>query len=624
MLEQMISVAKRRGAYTGQKLRVSLICALLAFVTVVATPAELAAQDNTAGELPNVLPPYSTSLNGTDARLTVPHSRMLNLPGAFTLEAWLKPATLAGRQVVVARLQDGAGSAGYGLRLEADRATLSLCADQARCVEVASETPLMPNAWQHVAAVYDGSELRIYINGHIAGRRSTRALAAPSFKAPLTIGGHANGAAMYHGLLDEIRLSTGAAYASNFTPAHQPAVAANTVALWRFDGGVSTDVTSNGNHASMSGAAGYSPDVPALQSATFRITPTPNVGPSNDLTGVKTVSPTEVWAVGSHGPADRCCFPKTPVSLRWDGSQWNNVPLPVPPGTGSSVLVAVDATSPTNVWAVGTIRPAGQFHDGVWLLRWDGAQWNTVAIVFDPVYPTHGIGVVKSLTVISETDVWIVGARIGGYSWTLHWDGISLQTVPSPNLDNGNSLADVDALNSNDVWAVGSFMVIRYNGTEWLPVPNAPRHVHFSSVEVISPNDVWATGTSTTCGPFSGCSSSDGLFHFDGSQWTAVAVPDFNAHMFLKDLSATASDNVWLVGNDAVNRTYVAHFNGATWQRVASENTPPASSDLDRLVSVSALNSVDVWSVGFAIDIFYDPHHREVRSTLALRRTLGP
>ena len=128
-------------------------------------------------------------------------------------------------------------------------------------------------------------------------------------------------------------------------------------------------------------------DAPWTQSATFRITPTPNVGPSNTLTGVKTISPTEVWAVGSHGPADRCCFPKTPVSLRWNGSQWIDIPLPVPAGTGSAILIAIDATSPTNVWAVGTIGSgSGQPVDKVWLLRWNGLQWNTVALVADPVY----------------------------------------------------------------------------------------------------------------------------------------------------------------------------------------------------------------------------------------------
>lgn len=75
-----------------------------------------------------------------------------------------------------------------------------------------------------------------------------------------------------------------------------------------------------------------------------------------------------------------------------------------------------------------------------------------------------------------------------------------------------------------------------------------------------------------------------------------------------------------LVGSDSENRSFVVHFDGATWQRVASENTPASSSDLDRLESVSALNSMEVWAVGFATDIFYDPNHREVSSTLALRQ----
>lgn len=253
-------------------------------------------------------------------------------------------------------------------------------------------------------------------------------------------------------------------------------------------------------------------------------------------------------------------------------------------------------------------------------MRWDDAIWNIVAVVGDPAIPQGGIGSVNSITVISETDVWIVGSRLGGQSWTLRWDGTALQTVPSP----GGRLFDVDPINANDIWAVGSFTVIRWNGTAWLPVPNAPSGAHFSSVAAIAPNDVWATATLTTCGPFSGCSAIDALYHFDGAQWAIVPVPGAGNNAFLEDLSATASNNVWLVGNDSQNETLVAHFNGANWRRVASENTAPSASDIDRLLSVSALNSTEVFTVGFAIDIFYEPQFREVRNTLALRRSVAP
>lgn len=601
-----------------------IVPAFLCF-TATAQEKQFADEADTAS---NSSAPLSLSLNGTDSYLAVSPSAGMNLNGAFTVELWVKTSDYARPQTLLERFDKSSrsGRAGYSLHVASDAAVFTICPGgrRSRCASAGSAGILVPNVWQHIAAVYDG-EMRVYVNGQLSGTQSQGVPSPGSLYGQMRIGATVAGTQMFGGKLDEIRISNAALYNGNFTPAAQLEANTNTVGLWRFDGGSFNDSSIYNHYTTMNGGATFSPDVPTVLTAAFQITPTPNVGTSNTLNSVKTISPSEVWAVGEHGPAGYCCFPKTPVILRWDGAQWNNVPVQIPAGMVNARLYAIDASSPTNVWAIGTVAPGiGSSNEKAWFLRWDGVQWNTVAVVSDPVYPQYGIGSVTSITVISETDVWVVGARSGGYSWTLHWDGTSVQTVPSPNLDNGNKLNDIDAINSNDIWAVGSFMVIRWNGTEWLPVPNAPRYAHFSSVAAIAPNDVWATATFTTCGPFGGCSSYDGLYHFDGTQWTIVPVPGVGYNTFLEDLSATASDNVWLVGSDDQNKTFVARFDGTSWQRVASENTPASSSDLDRLLSVSALNSTEVWTVGFASDIFYDPQYRAVRNTLALRRALIP
>lgn len=577
---------------------------------------------------PDTPAPLSLALNGADSYLQVTPNAGMNLNGAFAVELWVKTSDFARPQTLMERFDkiSGSGRAGYSLRVDSDAAIFTICrggSRRSRCTSAGSAGILAPNVWQHIAAVYDG-EMRVYVNGQLSGTQSQGVPSPGSLYGQMRIGATVAGTQMFGGKLDEVRISNAALYNGNFTPAAQLEANTNTAGLWRFDGGSANDWSVNNNYTTMNGGATFSPDVPSVPIAAFQITPTPSVGPSNSLNGVKTISPTEVWAVGEHGPAGFCCFPKTPVSLRWNGLNWVDVPVPTPPNATNGTLVAVDASSPTNVWAVGTVKGGGQ-PERTSFLRWDGASWNIVALVGDPNYPEYGTGVIRSIVVISETDVWAVGERSGGQSWTLHWDGTSVQTVPSPNLDNFNQLRDVDVISADDIWAVGSFMVIRWNGTAWLPVPNAPRNAHFSSVAAIAPNDVWATATFTTCGPFSGCSSSDGLYHFDGSQWTIVPVPGVSNGSFLEDLSATASDNVWLVGSDAQSKTFVAHFNGTVWQRVASENTPPSGSDIDRLLSVSALNSTEVWAVGFANDFFYNPQgNSEIKRTLALRRTLIP
>lgn len=570
--------------------------------------------------------PLSLTLNGTNSLLTVPDSTSLNLTGALTLESWIKSADYSTSQTIIERFSNTLRQGGYGLRVSGNAAIFTICPSRGRCMQAASAATLQPNEWQHVAAVFERGEMRIYLNGRRSGSgRNIRGVLPPgSVSEVLKIGSSFDGTQMFHGLLDEVRISNTGLYNFNFSPQTQLVTGTNTAGLWRFDGGSFNDSSTNYNHATVTGDAGFSPDVPDALADGFRITPTPNVGSVNSLTSVKAIFSNDVWAVGYHGPVDFCCYPRTPVSLHWDGSQWNSVPVPTPAGIpGDAVLVAVDASGSTNVWAVGTA--GANFSQRVYLLRLNGSNWEIVAVASDPNYPNNGIGTVESITVISENDVWVVGQRVGNNSWTLHWDGTSFQTVPSPNLDSSNQLKDIDAISANDIWAVGNYMVIRWNGSEWLPVPSAPRSAQYKRVAAISPNDVWTIAGYTICPEIGGCMSSVGFLHFNGTQWIPVQPPATNGQLFLEDISATSSDNVWAVGSDGTNKTYVAHYNGSVWQRVASENTSPSDSDLDRLLSVSALNSNEVWTVGFASDLFRHPQGNvNIYNNLALRYSVTP
>lgn len=375
--------------------------------------------------------------------------------------------------------------------------------------------------------------------------------------------------------------------------------------------------------------ATFSPDVPAVAGSGFVLTNPPNVGPVNTLNDVVTISPNEVWAVGYNATADNCCRPKIPVALRWNGTQWNSIPVPLPAGTDGELISVDAAAGSNNVWAVGvTRRPTGPFgySEKGWLIRWDGTNWNTVTEFEDPVSPQFGIGVVKSIGVVSDNNVWIVGARIGGASWTLNYNGTNLTTIPSPNADmGGNKLNDISIISADDIWAVGSFMVIRWNGTEWRIVPgNLPRGMHLSGVAAVSPNEVWAVGGTTTCGPFMGCSSSDAIIRYDGTTWTIAPVEQFPAtQVILNAISASGSNDVWVVGL-VDTKTLVLHYENGVFRRVQSENVPPApSGSFHELVSVSALTPNEVWTVGYATGIFNTPQPTEIGGNLALRKSSG-
>lgn len=578
------------------------------------------AQKNSGNGVTDV--PFSLSLYGSNAALSVANSNQLNSDGSLTVEAWIKISDINNSQVIVDRLTNdlSAGNGGYQLLVENGRATFRLCSSNflSNCIAATGSTTVQIDRWTHIAAVYEPGQMRVYLNGRLDGRQD-RGVRAPGLAAGnMTIGSSPRGVNRFLGLLDDIRISNAAVYTAQFSPSVNPAASESTKGLWRFDNGSMNDWSAYNHQTTIVGFAGFSPDIPTVPFSGFVLTQTPNVGPRNELNDVIAISPTDVWAVGSHGPPDQCCFPSMPVALRWNGTQWNDVPVPLPAGYSSGKILSIDAVpGSNNIWAVGTARmtfgSTGNRDDG-WLLRWDGTEWTTAATFGDPEIPQYGVATVSSISVISDNDLWVVGGIYGNRSWTLHWDGKALTTIPSPNADEGgNILKDVSAISSNEVYAVGSFMAIRWNGTEWQIIPGSiPRSVHMNSVAAVSSNEIWVTGGTTNCPPIGGCSGSSGILRFDGANWSYIP-----SGARLNAVSANAPNDVWIVGSTGTS-SYIAHFENGGFVQKPSQQTPTSDSNFDTLLGVSAFNPDTVFAVGFAIEITSSPRS-EIRNTLALR-----
>ena len=61
------------------------------------------------------------------------------------------------------------------------------------------------NAWTHLASTYDGTTLRLFVNGtQVATKAATGAM--PNTANPLRIGGNAVWGEYFAGLIDEVRI----------------------------------------------------------------------------------------------------------------------------------------------------------------------------------------------------------------------------------------------------------------------------------------------------------------------------------------------------------------------------------------------------------------------------------
>ena len=138
------------------------------------------------------------SFNGTSSMVTINDSPSLDMANGLTLEAWIRPASTGGWRDVVYRGDDN-----YFLATNTTDVYGALTVSSLGMVSADFVLPL--NTWTHVAMSYDGSNIKAYVNGVLAGIAPQTGNIAPS-TSPLTLGGDPLHGQYFHGLIDEVRV----------------------------------------------------------------------------------------------------------------------------------------------------------------------------------------------------------------------------------------------------------------------------------------------------------------------------------------------------------------------------------------------------------------------------------
>ena len=111
-------------------------------------------------------------MNGTNQYVEVPSNGTLNPTTSVSLEAWIYPRLpfVSEAPPIIKKAGEGLGQQdGYALELSGSGAVVFgvyVSGGKGWCLVTSS--PLPPNQWAHVAGIYDGTSLNLYVNGAVA------------------------------------------------------------------------------------------------------------------------------------------------------------------------------------------------------------------------------------------------------------------------------------------------------------------------------------------------------------------------------------------------------------------------------------------------------------------------
>ena len=143
------------------------------------------------------------SFDGSTARVNVANSASLQLTSAMTMEAWANPAAVTNAwQDVIYKGDDN-----YYLEATSDRTRRPAggAIIGGSYGEATGTAALTANTWAHLALTYDGTTVRLYVNGNqVASTAKTGTIRTSTNQ--LQIGGDSIYGQYFQGLIDEVRV----------------------------------------------------------------------------------------------------------------------------------------------------------------------------------------------------------------------------------------------------------------------------------------------------------------------------------------------------------------------------------------------------------------------------------
>jgi hypothetical protein len=198
----------------------------------------------------------SLSLDGNGDYVSLESNKVPLPQGPFTLECWFKGKQFADRVGLLAKTEQSE----YGIFTSRGQLDASVFLGKSY-TNIRPDLKLKTNQWYHVAMVYEGDALALYLDGNLQERVQTKQTMKRKMNwFPFLVGadpdsrGRAN--SFFNGEIDEVRLSKGVKYRKSFVPERRLKPDENTVIFLDCDRSIGPfliDRGPNGHYFRMTG-----------------------------------------------------------------------------------------------------------------------------------------------------------------------------------------------------------------------------------------------------------------------------------------------------------------------------------------------------------------------------------
>jgi hypothetical protein len=139
--------------------------------------------------------------------VAVPDAASLDLTGPMTISAWVRPEALA-TQYVVKKAKNSATD-GFELGLSSSGTAFLRFNERTSGntfrVDSTSKLPVDGSSWVHLAATYDGTTMRLFVDGVLEGSKAGPS-AVRANALELAIGAEPGGVRPFKGVIDAVGL----------------------------------------------------------------------------------------------------------------------------------------------------------------------------------------------------------------------------------------------------------------------------------------------------------------------------------------------------------------------------------------------------------------------------------